>query len=262
MTLRTSLSRSLAATLERDILSGRWPTGSKLPTERELATRMGVSRQTVREALEELERASLIVRRQGSGTYVAQRRLEQSLLGHFSIVDALRASGASVETTVLSRALTTPLPTVAAGLEIAQDAPVLELERLRTVAGEPLMVESTWLPARRLEGIEQVDFAAIGLYELLRERYGIALVRAVESFEPVVLHADEADALGAGAGEPALMLLRTTFDADDRPVEYARALLRADRCRTLVERRVEEPDRGGARTRPRRRPGAGDASES
>lgn len=255
MTLRTSLSRSLAATLEREIATGRWPTGSKLPTERELATRMGVSRQTVREALEELERASLIVRRQGSGTYVAERRLEQSLLGHFSIVDALRASGAVVDTTVLSQTLTTAPPTVAESLAIERDAPVLELERLRRVDGEPLMVESTWLPAQLLEGVEETDFSATGLYELLRERYGIVLVRAVESFEPVVLHADEAAALGVAAGEPALMLLRTTFDAEERPVEYARALLRADRCRTLVERRVEEPERG---TRPRLRRRAGE----
>lgn len=243
MTLRTSLSRSLAATLEREILSGRWPTGSKLPTERELVTRMGVSRQTVREALEELERAGLIIRRQGSGTYVAERRLEQSLLGHFSIVDALRASGATVDTTVLSSTLTTPLPTVAESLRVADDAPVLELERLRRVDGEPLMVESTWLPAQLLPGIADADLSATGLYELLRTQYGIRLVRATESFEPVVLHADEASALGVAEGAPALMLLRTTYDDADRPIEYARALLKADRCRTLVERRVEEPDR-------------------
>jgi hypothetical protein len=101
MSLGSSLGRALAATLEREILSGRWPTGSKLPTEREMATRSGVSRQTVREAFDEIERAGFIVRRQGSGTFVAGRRLEQSLLGHFSIVHALRSSGAEITTTVL-----------------------------------------------------------------------------------------------------------------------------------------------------------------
>lgn len=256
MTLRTSLSRSLAATLERDIISGRWPTGARLPTERDVAARSGVSRQTVREAFEELERAGLIVRRQGSGTYVAERRLEQSLLGHFSIVDALRASGAEVETTVLARTLTTPLPTVAEHLRIGQEDPVLELERLRSVAGQPLMIESTWLPAQLLEGIEEVEFSATGLYEVLRARYGIRLVRAVESFEPVLLHAEEAQALDVAAGGPALMLLRTTFDDADRPIEHARAVLRADRCRTLVERRLEEPDRGGRAATRRGRPAA------
>ncbi|HEY3507256.1 MAG TPA: GntR family transcriptional regulator [Actinocatenispora sp.] len=243
MSPRSPLALSLAASLEREILSGRWPVGSKLPTERELAARSRVSRQVVREAFDELERAGLIIRRQGSGTYVAGRRLEQSLLGHFSIVDALRSSGATITTTVLSRTVGPALPTVATSLEIAPDAPVLELERLRRVDGEPLMLEQTWLPAERLPGIDAAQFSDTSLYAILREQYHVLLVRASESFEPVVLHADEARALQVAPGSPALMLLRTTYDDAGVPMEAARALLRADRCRTLVERHVEEPDR-------------------
>jgi GntR family transcriptional regulator len=254
MTLGSSLGRALAATLEREILSGRWPTGSKLPTEREMATRSGVSRQTVREAFDELERAGFIVRRQGSGTFVAGRRLEQSLLGHFSIVHALRSSGAEITTTVLSRTLTTALPAIASSLQLEPEAPVLELERLRRVNDQPLMLERTWLPVERLPGIPDAEFSVTGLYEILRERYGIRLVRATESFEPVVLDRKEAKVLEVGVGQPALMLLRTTFDDADVPIESARAILRADHCRTLVERRLHEPDR-----RARRRAGDGRA---
>jgi GntR family transcriptional regulator len=245
MSLRSPLGRTLAATLEREILSGRWPTGSKLPTERAMAARSGVSRQTVREAFDELERAGFIIRRQGSGTYVAERRLEQSLLGHFSIVDALRSSGAAITTTVLSRTLITALPAIASSLQIEPEAPVLELERLRRVDDQPLMLEKTWLPAERLPGIADAEFSVTGLYAILRERYGIRLVRATESFEPVLLHAEEARVLEVDIGQPALMLLRTTFDDSDVPIESARAMLRADRCRTLVERRLHEPDRRG-----------------
>ncbi|GAA4214436.1 GntR family transcriptional regulator [Actinocatenispora rupis] len=243
MSPRSPLALSLAASLEREILSGHWPVGSKLPTERELAARSRVSRQVVREAFDELERAGFIIRRQGSGTYVAGRRLEQSLLGHFSIVDALRSSGATITTEVLSRTVTPALPAVAASLDIDPDASVLELERLRRADGEPLMLEQTWLPADRLPGIAAAQFSDTSLYAILREEYGVLLVRATESFEPVVLHQDEARPLEVAAGSPALMLLRTTYDDAGVPMEAARALLRADRCRTLVERRVEEPDR-------------------
>ncbi|HEY8455836.1 MAG TPA: GntR family transcriptional regulator [Actinopolymorphaceae bacterium] len=249
MSLRSRLGRDLAAVLEREILSGRWPTGSKLPTERELAVLHGVSRQTVREALDELERACLVVRRQGSGTYVAERRLEQSLLGHFSIVEAIRSSGLVIETTVLAQAVGPALPAVAESLGVAPESPVVELERLRAVGGEPFMLERTWLPAERLPGIEDADLTTVGLYETLRERYGVVLVRAVESFEPIVLHADEARRLGERSGRPALMLLRTTYDDQDRAIESARAILRADRCRSLVERRVVEPPRQPAASR-------------
>lgn len=242
MTLRTPLSRALAAALEREILSGQWQAGEKLPTEREMAARADVSRQTLRDALDELERAGLILRRQGSGTYVAGRRLEQSLLGHFSIVDAIRSSGGEITTELRLQTTVPALPAVAAVLAVEPEAPVLELERLRLADGEPLMLERTWLPVERIPGIEEMWLSDASLYALLREQYGIRLVRATESFEPVVLRAPEAEALGEQVGQPALMLLRTTYDDEDRAIEAARAVLRGDRCRTLVERRIHEPE--------------------
>jgi GntR family transcriptional regulator len=242
MTLRTPLSRSLAAALEREILSGHWRAGERLPTEREMAARASVSRQTLRDALDELERAGLIIRRQGSGTYVAARRLEQSLLGHFSIVDAIRSSGGEITTELLSQTTVPALPAVAATLSVDPEAPVLELERLRLVDGAPLMLERTWLPVERIPGIEEISLADASLYAVLREQYEIALVRATESFEPVLLRAREAEALAEQVGQPALMLFRTTYDEDDRAIEAARAVLRGDRCRTLVERRIHEPE--------------------
>lgn len=241
--IRGRAGRELATTLEQHILSGRWPTGTKIPAERTLSREYEVSRETVRVALDELERAGLVVRRHGSGTYVAARRLEQSLLGHFSIVESLRSAGAAVETRVLSKSMTTVLPTVAQELSVSSDAQVLELERLRSVEGVPLMLERTWLPGKLVPALEDADLASEGLYQTLRHRFGIVLVRAVESFEPVLLRPAEARLLEEESGRPALMLLRTTYDDRDRPVETARALLRADRCRTLVERRVHEPAR-------------------
>ncbi|HEX3811356.1 MAG TPA: GntR family transcriptional regulator [Mycobacteriales bacterium] len=240
---RGRLGRELSAILERYIFSGRWPTGSKIPAERELAAGFEVSRQTVRDALDELERAGLITRRHGSGTYVAARRLEQSLLGHFSIVESLRSAGAVVGTKVLSQRVVPALPAIARDLGLRSGTRVVELERLRTAQGELFMLERTWMPARLLPGIAESDVANDGLYATLRDKYGIVLVRAVESFEPVILRPDEAAALEDEPGQPALMLLRTTYDSADRPIETARAILRADRCRTLVERRVHEPDR-------------------
>lgn len=237
------LGRELAAKLEQSVFSGRWPAGARIPSERDLAAQHGVSRQTVREALDELERAGLLTRRHGSGTYVMPRRLEQSLLSHFSIVESLRSTGATVGTEVLEQATVKALPAIARELGLRSGTRVLELERLRTVDGEPFMLEHTWLPLRRLPGIENADLRDEGLYALLRRRFGIVLVRAVESLEPVLLRAEEAKHLQDEPGRPALMLLRTTYDTDDQPVETARAILRADRCRTLVERRVHEPDR-------------------
>lgn len=243
MSRPSRLGRGLAAKLEQRIFSGRWTAGSKLPAERDLAAQFAVSRQTVREALDEIERAGLVTRRHGSGTFVMPRRLEQSLLGHFSIVESLRSAGATVGTQILDQSTVAALPAVARELDVEPSAEVFEIERLRTVDGEPFMLERTWLPLSRVPEFVDVDLEHEGLYAALRERFGIVLVRAVESLEPVLLRPDEAQHLDDEPGQPALMLLRTTYDTDDRPIESARAILRADRSRTLVERHVHEPDR-------------------
>jgi GntR family transcriptional regulator len=243
MSRPSRLGRELAAKLEHRVFSGRWPAGSKIPAERDLATQYQVSRQTVREALDELERAGLVTRRHGSGTYVMPRRLEQSLLSHFSIVESLRSTGAKVGTEVLEQTTVEALPAIARELALPAGSRVLELERLRTVDGAPFMLERTWLPLRRLAGIADADLTEEGLYALLRRRFGVVLVRAVESLEPVLLRPEEARHLQDEPRRPALMLLRTTYDTADQPIETARAILRADRSRTLVERRVQEADR-------------------
>jgi GntR family transcriptional regulator len=105
------------------------------------------------------------------------------------------------------------------------------------------MLERIWLPAAILPGLAPAEVAGRDWYATLRNRYGIVLVRAVEALEPVTLRPDEAEWLDDIPGRPALLLTRTAFDVADRPIETARAIVRADRCRTLLRHRVQEPDR-------------------
>jgi GntR family transcriptional regulator len=245
--MRTPLVRQVAAQLEERILNDVWLAGSRIPAERELASEFGVARSTVREALELLERSGLVIRHQGSGTFVAQNRLQQSLLGHFSIVDALRSTGAAITTVLREQSVEPASPLVARELGVAAGDRVLHVERLRNADGDPFMLESTWLPAEALPGIERVDLRVRSLYDTLREDYGVALVSAVESFEPILLRPDEARLLHDQTDAPALLLLRTTSDDSGRAMETARAVLRADRCRALVQRVVREPARAAAR---------------
>jgi GntR family transcriptional regulator len=245
--MRTPLGRQIAAQLEERILNDVWRPGSRIPPERELAGEFGVARSTVREALETLERSGLVVRHRGSGTFVAHRRLEQSLLGHFSIVDALRSTGAAITTLLREQSVESASPLIARELGLATGDPVLSVERIRSVDGDPFMLESTWLPMAALPDIDRVDLRVRSLYDSLRETYGIVLVRAVESFEPIVLRPDEARLLREQTGDAALLLLRTTFDEQDRAIEAAHAVLRADWCRALVQREVREPVRAAVR---------------
>jgi len=227
--------RRIARLLEQKIRGGDYAVGTSIPSERELCKLYGVSRITMRHALGELAQQGLLTRRQGQGTFVAAPRIESSLLGYFSFSEALRAQGLLTSTHVLNQHVEPAEPGVAVELRVPVGAPVLHLVRLRHVDGDPFALETTWLPLSRLPGADGIDFAESSLYNALKERYGVYPTRARETFEPVVLGADDARAVQAQNGTAALLLLRTTYDQTDHPVELAHALIRGDRCRVLVE---------------------------
>src|SRR5437868_1411346 len=139
--------------LEAKIQSGDYPPGHRLPPERELCELFGVSRITARQALAELAQRKLVVRNQGQGTFVAKSRIESSLLGFFSISEALKADGRLVSTRVISAALAAPAADEAVALQSAGNARVFRLTRLRFVDGEPYALETSAMAAERFPNL-------------------------------------------------------------------------------------------------------------
>lgn len=221
--------------LEAKIQSGDYPPGHRLPPERELCELFGVSRITARQALAELAQRKLVVRNQGQGTFVAKSRIESSLLGFFSISEALKADGKLVSTRVISAEQTAPAADEAIALQSAANAKVFRLTRLRFVDGEPYALETSAMAAERFPNLGRFDFGARSLYDVLAREYGTQLVRARETLAPVMLTAEQADLLQVRIDQPALRLSRTTYDRDNVAAEAAMALIRGDRCQLLFE---------------------------
>lgn len=235
----------LAQLIEKRVKSGEYPIGARIPSERDLCEIYGVSRITVRQAIAELTERGVLNRQQGRGTFVATPRIEQSLLDHFTFAEELRDKGLLVASTVLLQEVTEAPAEPAAHLGVEQGASVFHLVRQRRADGEPYAIETTYLPLEHFPGVEHADFGARSLYEVLATDYGVQPVTARETFEPVLVRPRESQDLNVKAGSPALLLLRTTYDSTGRAVEFARALIRGDRCRMLVELRA---DRGTAPT--------------
>lgn len=233
----------LAQLIEKRVKSGEYPIGARIPSERELCEIYGVSRITVRQAIAELTERGVLNRQQGRGTFVATPRIEQSLLDHFTFAEELRDKGLLVASTVLLQEVAEASTEQAAHLGLEQGAGVLHLVRQRRADGEPYAIETTYLPLEHFPGVEQADFGTRSLYEVLATDYGTRPMSARETFEPVLVRPRESQDLNVKAGSPALLLLRTTYDSTGRAVEFARALIRGDRCRMLVELRA---DRGTA----------------
>jgi GntR family transcriptional regulator, nutrient-sensing system regulator len=208
--------------------------GAPVPTERELAERMQTSRTTVRKALSELVVEGRLVRRQGSGTYVAEPKLTWHLY-LASFTEQVKASGFTPSSEMLGTQRIAATAEVAHQLHLPPRAPVYKLERVRLADNWPIAVETSWVPAERFPGLTRLMRTQSSLHELLSSRYGISMRTGDESIETAPATPREAGPLRVDVGTPMLVVSRQNFDADRVPVDFGRTWFRGDRV-TLITR--------------------------
>jgi GntR family transcriptional regulator len=230
------IEESLAAR----IAGGELRVGDRIPAERELAQHFGVSRGTIRQALDALAARGLVERGVGRGTFVAAGKVVVRLSDVAGFTEQMARAGLVASARVVRAALVPAPGQVARALEIAAGAPALRVERLRLAGRLALTLEDSWIPAERFPGLEDLDLRG-SIYALMRDLYARAPVRVVEALEPVVAQEHSAAALGVAAGAPLMLVERTAFDAGGVPVEYARDLHRGDRARFVVEAAAPVP---------------------
>jgi DNA-binding GntR family transcriptional regulator len=217
----------LAEALEAAIGSGRLPAGSLLDNESALAEQLGLSRATIRRALQALTEKGLLLRRRGVGTQVVRpllrRRAEIS-----SLYDDLRRSGRRPATRVLAHRVEPASAEVGAALGLPADAAVVVLERLRYAEDEPIARLCNFLDAGLAPLLTPEALEQHGLYALLRSR-GITLATAAQTIGARQVTPAEARQLGERPGAPLLTVRRTAYDEHGHAVEYGSHVYRADR---------------------------------
>ncbi|MGP3930538.1 GntR family transcriptional regulator [Nonomuraea sp. KM88] len=230
--------------LLESISSGELAPGDRLPGERELAGRLGVSRMTLRQALATLERDGVLIRTPGrtGGAFVAEPRIECDLTGLTGFTEQMRRAHLRAEARILVAA-TVPAPAaVATALRVAPGSPVHEVARVRSARSarrrSPVALERSYFPD--LPGLLDEDLTG-SLYALLAGRYDLAPRTAVERLDPVIARPAEAAELGTTPGAPLMLIERTAYAEGGMPVEFARDLFRPDRVRISVRSGVTEP---------------------
>ncbi|OEV04269.1 GntR family transcriptional regulator [Streptomyces oceani] len=216
------LSQQLESAIERGLLV----PGNLLGNEIELAGRLGLSRPTVRQAIQALVEKGLLVRRRGIGTQVVHSQVRRPL-ELSSLYDDLEAAGQQPATRVLRLETQEAGAEAAAALGLAEGARVRLLERLRLTHGEPVAFLRNYLPPDVLKP-EVAELERTGLYRLLRGA-GSTLHSARQSVGARSASAAEAELLDEQAGAPLLTMQRTTYDDTGRAVEYGTHLYRASR---------------------------------
>ena len=216
----------VAQHLEQSIAGGALPQGTLLDNEIVLAERLGVSRPTMRRAMEQLVDQGLIVRRRGIGTRVVQPKVRRPL-ELTSLHDDLARAGQQPTTAVLRFESISADPDLAARLRLEEGDPVVLVERLRSARELPIARMTNWLPAD-VVAFEEEDLTTAGLYDLMR-RTGVHLHSAAQTVGARTATAAEARQLGEPRGAALLTMERETLDDHGTVVEFASHLYAASR---------------------------------
>lgn len=238
----------LAQRLRSAIQAGELRRGDPIPSEHQLCRTYGVSRPTVRRAIEALVEDGLLVKRQGMGTFVAKLKLLQPQGRVIGFSERMRRNGLEPSSRVLEHLVLagkTVDPAALRALDVSTDDNVVRLVRLRLANGEPVLLETIYLPLTRFPALESVDFERESLYAVLLDRYGANISYIRESLEPVILTAHEAALLWTQAGTPGMLAHIVTFDQHGVPAEYSISLVRGDRCQYEIELAPEGERHGG-----------------
>jgi GntR family transcriptional regulator len=225
--------------LRERIVSGRWQPDDALPSERDLMAHYGVSRITVRQALGDLQKESLIFKLAGKGAYVSHPRPFQELGRLEGFAEAMAARGHETWNRVLAVRHEPASELVASRLRLPPGAPVTQLRRVRHLDRRPVSLDITWLPRALGERLAREDLATRDVFLILESECATPLGHADLVIDAGLADATLADALEVAPGAPLLRIDRLTHDTAGRPVDYEQLYCRPDnfQYRLRIERR-------------------------
>jgi len=227
----------LKQSLSVRILSGEFVPGAQLPEEFEWCQRLGVSRGVVRQAMTELSYEGLIYRQRGRGTFVATPKTAEGLIsGVRGLAADAALRGQRIDSNVLLLREVPATEPVAHTLSLAPGEPVIELERVRELDGEPHVLVMTYLPAALVPELDQRDLSgSASLYQILHEEYRLPIISSHRRVEAAAAGAREARLLAIERGDPLLVLRSVGYTVGRRPLDYFVAYHRGDRSAFEVE---------------------------
>lgn len=227
------------------IVSEQLKPGDMLLNEINLSEQVGVSRMTVRQALDHLTREGLLTRQRAKGTFVASPRAQMPFnLGQpLSMTEEILKQGQVLRSRVLTQEVIPAAGEILRELELPVSSQVLLIRRLRSTDQGPLSIESCHHPYQRFPELLKMDLNNRSIYEILDERYQARPVEAIDKIYAGKSTPEEARLLEIEAGDPVMHFRRTAKDSSGQPVEFTRAVYRADRYQFVIRYCKSEMER-------------------
>ncbi|MGY3716976.1 GntR family transcriptional regulator [Sutcliffiella cohnii] len=201
--------------------------GDVVPSEREYAEKYGISRMTVRQAMKNLTSEGYLERKRGKGTFVAIKKLEQSLNFLTSFSEEMRARGMVPTTKVLDFNIISADKFMATKLGIEEGSPVYEVTRLRFGDDIPIAYQIFYTSVDLVPSLTK-EMAEQSIYRYIERESGLSFISAEHEIEAKVALQEEANALGVKVGHPILYISRIGYSHNEKPLEYAESYFRGD----------------------------------
>lgn len=208
--------------------AGTFQAGDKLPGERALCERLGVSRTALRSAIKQLISQGILESRHGSGTYLRRSKPTQVFQESGSFTDIVEATGRVAGSRTLHARLASADDIIAEKMGIAPDSPIFIIERVRMADGLPIAIQTSYIDGQRFPGIETHDFDSESLLRVMKETYGVRIDGGMQRISITKVDEREAKLLGVDQGTPAFFEQCFNQDEDGRTVEYCRSVTLAN----------------------------------
>lgn len=213
--------------IKRDVENHVYKVGDRIPAERQLAVKFGVSRMTLRQAIKTLEEEGILERRLGSGTYVASQKVQEKMSGIMSFTEITQANGQIPSSKLISYQIGKPSLSEKERLNLNPDSEVLRMERIRFADETPICYEVVTIPYHLVENLSKDDIST-HLYETLNKN-GYRIGRVTEHISAAVANENDARLLNAKKGEALITRRQVTELSNGQPFEYTRARYVAER---------------------------------
>lgn len=221
--------------LRSNIEEGKWQVGQKIPAERELATEFGVSRMTLRQAIQTLVDEGVLERRVGSGTFVANRKVQEKMSGVTSFTELMQAIGKVPSSKTISYHLTIPSESETQKLKLAPSERVLRMERVRYGSKVPICYEVATIPAALITNFSK-DEVTSSFYRTLTEKAHLYPGHATQNVSATNATEKIAEYLDIRRGDALLRMTQISYLQDGRPFEYVHTQYVGSRFEFVLEK--------------------------
>ena len=209
------------------IEEGKLYENDQLPSERELCKNFDISRSTVRQAIQELEKEGYIYRVHGKGTFVSPEKFKQDLLEFYSFTEEMKKSGKVLSSRVLDFDIIDCSEKIAKKMKLNVGDKIYMFTRLRLADDEPMMLETSYVPCSRFPGLTKEELEEHAMYDIFTKKYDASFTCAEEIFQSVLTREEEAELLNYFTGLSSMMIERITHEKETI-IEYTKGIARED----------------------------------